>query len=337
MHKKIAFLSFNHWRDVPGSAVRSARDSLIQSIELAVAAEELGVAGAFFRVHHFARQQAAPFPLLSAIAARTMTLELGTGVIDMRYENPLYMAEEAAQTDLISDGRLQLGISRGSPETVLAGYRSFGYIPAEGQTHADMAREHTDLFLKAIRGDVMAKGDPKAGYRGGVPISPLSDTLPERIWWGAGTIATAAWTAQQGLNLMSSTLLLEDKGIPFDELQAEQIRVFHEAWRQAGWTRTPRVSVSRSVIPLIDDQTRRYFGDRSHTDARDQVGVLDGLVSRFGRSFIGEPEQIVVELGRDAAVRAADTVLIALPNQLGVEFNARLLRSIVAIGREIGW
>ena len=80
-----------------------------------MAAEEAGVDGAYFRVHHFARQQSSPFPLLAAIAARTGRIEIGTGVVDMRYENPLYMAEEAAAMVLISGGRLQLGISRGCP------------------------------------------------------------------------------------------------------------------------------------------------------------------------------------------------------------------------------
>src|SRR4030088_1539469 len=138
--KKIGFLSFGHWTPSPQSQTRSAADTLLQSIELAVAAEELGADGAYFRVHHFAEQQASPFPLLAAIAARTSRIEIGTGVIDMRYENPLYMAEEAAAVDLISGGRLQLGISRGSPESVLAGYEAFGHVPAEGESDAGMAR-----------------------------------------------------------------------------------------------------------------------------------------------------------------------------------------------------
>ena len=124
--KKLGFLSFGHWAEVPGSRVASASDSLLQAIDLAVGAEEIGLDGAFFRVHHFDQQQATPYPLLSAIAARTSRIELGTGVIDMRYENPLYMAELAATADLISAGRLQLGVSRGSPESVIRGFESFG-------------------------------------------------------------------------------------------------------------------------------------------------------------------------------------------------------------------
>jgi len=333
---KIGFLSFGHWQDSPGSRVRSGREALTQAIDLAVAAEEAGVDGAYFRVHHFAPQQAAPFPLLAAIAARTSRIEIGTGVIDMRYENPLYMAEEAAATDLIAGGRLQLGVSRGSPETALRGYESLGYVPAEGETDADMARRHTAIFRQAIAGEPMANANPQmTGRSGSLPVFPLSDDLPNRIWWGAGTRATAEWAAEQGMNLMSSTLLTEDTGVPFDQLQAEQIRRFRDTWASMGWEREPRVSVSRSIIPLIDDESRHYFGVRAQVEGRDQVGHLDGGLARFGRSYIGEPEHLVAELAADQAVTDADTVLVTVPNQLGVAYCAAQLEAVVAIMRDV--
>jgi alkanesulfonate monooxygenase SsuD/methylene tetrahydromethanopterin reductase-like flavin-dependent oxidoreductase (luciferase family) len=336
--KRIGFLSFGHWGPGRGPQPRTARDSLLQGIDLAVAAEELGIDGAFFRVHHFARQQAAPFPLLAAIAARTSRIEMGTGVIDMRYENPLYMAEEAAATDLISGGRLQLGISRGSPEPALNGAAAFGYIPADGETPADMARRHTELFRHAISGVGVAEADPQFTGGGPLPIQPTSPGLSERIWWGAGTRRTAVWAAEQGMNLMSSTLLTEDTGVPFDKLQAEQIRLFREAWASAGHAHQPRVSVSRSVLPIVDEEDRRYFGIRADVANRDQVGMLDGLMSRFGKSYIGEPHVLAEDLARDAAVQAADTLMLTVPNQLGVDFNAKLLGNIARyIAPAIGW
>jgi alkanesulfonate monooxygenase SsuD/methylene tetrahydromethanopterin reductase-like flavin-dependent oxidoreductase (luciferase family) len=335
---RIGFLSFGHWQPIPGSETRTARDALLQSIDLAVAAEELGIDGAYFRVHHFARQLASPFPLLAAIAARTSRIEIGTGVIDMRYENPLYMAEEAAATDLISDGRLQLGVSRGSPETALHGSESFGFVPDEGTTDADLAREHTALFRAAIDGAGVAHANPQmTGSTGALAIQPQSPGLSDRIWWGSGTRATAEWTAEQGMNLMSSTLLTEDTGVPFGDLQAEQIELYRSAWARAGWEREPRVSVSRSILPLVSDDDRRYFGG-SARDREDQVGYLDGGLARFGKSYIGEPDAIARDLANDAAVRAADTVLITVPNQLGVEYNTRLLESIAThVAPALGW
>jgi alkanesulfonate monooxygenase SsuD/methylene tetrahydromethanopterin reductase-like flavin-dependent oxidoreductase (luciferase family) len=310
--------------------VRSASDALLQTIELAQAAEEVGADGAFVRVHHFAPQLASPFPLLAAMGARTSTIEIGTAVIDMRYENPLYAAESAAAADLISGGRLQLGISRGSPETADKGYESFGFVPEEGETDADMARSHTELFRAAIAGAGLAYSNPQmTGQRVPLRIEPRTETLPERIWWGAGSRATAVWTAEQGMNLMSSTLLTEDTGVPLSELQAEQVRLFRDTWRQAGHEREPRVSVSRSILPIIDDETRRYFGLRAQADAQDQVGYIGDELARFGRSYIGEPDVIAAELAQDAAVQEADTILVTVPNQLGVDFNARVLESIV--------
>jgi alkanesulfonate monooxygenase SsuD/methylene tetrahydromethanopterin reductase-like flavin-dependent oxidoreductase (luciferase family) len=337
--KNIGFLSFGHWNPSPQSQTRSAADALLQSIELAVAAEELGADGAYFRVHHFARQLASPFPLLAAAGARTSRIELGTGVIDMRYENPLYMAEDAGAADLIAGGRLQLGISRGSPEQVIDGFRYFGHHPAEGTDHADMAREHARVFLEVIEGKGFAEPNPRPMFPnppGRLRIEPYAPGLRDRIWWGAGTRQTAVWTAEQGMNLMSSTLLTEDTGVPFHQLQAEQIQMFRDAWRAAGHQREPRISVSRSIFPLVSDLDRAYFGqDRN---SQDQVGHIDGGLARFGKSYAGEPEQLVEELAQDEAVAAADTLLLTIPNQLGVDYNAHVLDNVLRhLAPELGW
>ena len=337
--KKIGFLSFGHWSPSPHSHTRSAADALLQSIDLAVAAEEIGADGAFFRVHHFARQLASPFPLLAAVGARTSRIEIGTGVIDMRYENPLYMAEDAGAADLIAGGRLQLGISRGSPEQVVDGFRYFGHVPAEGHDHADMARQHTAALLEVLEGQGFAQPNPRPMFPnppGLLRLEPHSPGLRDRIWWGAGSRATAEWTAEQGMNLMSSTLLTEDTGVPFHQLQAEQIQRFRDAWTAAGHPREPRVSVSRSIFPIVSDQDRAYF--LRETASRDQVGHLDGGPARFGKTYAGEPEQLVKELADDEAVAAADTLLLTVPNQLGVDYNTHVLDSVVRLlAPDLGW
>jgi alkanesulfonate monooxygenase SsuD/methylene tetrahydromethanopterin reductase-like flavin-dependent oxidoreductase (luciferase family) len=337
--KKIGFLSFGHWSESGHSLVTSAADSLLQSIELAVAAEEVGADGAYFRVHHFAQQLASPFPLLAAAGARTSRIELGTGIIDMRYENPLYMAEDAGSADLISGGRLQLGISRGSPEQVVDGYRYFGYEPAEGATDADMAREHTQRFLEALSGEGFARPNPRpmfANPPGLLRIEPHSPGLRDRIWWGAGSRATAEWAGEQGMNLMSSTLLTEDTGVPFHQLQAEQIQRFRDAWDAAGHDHEPRVSVSRSIFPIVSDLDRQLFWRERHST--DQVGHLDGGDARFGKTYAGEPDKLIAELAEDEAIAAADTLLLTVPNQLGVDYNAHVIESVLThLAPELGW
>ncbi|MBX5440306.1 MAG: LLM class flavin-dependent oxidoreductase [Solirubrobacteraceae bacterium] len=336
--KRIGFLTFGHWGSAPGTRTPTARDAHLQTIELAEAAEAIGLDGAYVRVHHFARQLATPFPLLAAIAARTSRIEIGTAVIDMRYENPLHMAEQAAAADLISGGRLQLGVSRGSPEPALRGYEAFGHVPEPGSTAADMAREHTRAFRNAIRGAAVVRADPSMHNTSApLPVQPQSPGLDERIWWGSGSRETARWVAEQGMNLQSSTLLIEDTGVPFGELQAEQIAIFREAWAAAGWTREPRVSVSRSVIPITTDEDRRWFG-LSRRSGEDHLGELEGTIARFGRSYTGEPDVIAEELAADPAVQAADTLLLTVPNQLGVEYNARMLETLAEhVLPALGW
>ena len=207
--KKLGFLSFGHWTPSPHSQTRSASDVLLQSIDLAVEAERLGLDGAYFRVHHFARQLASPFPLLAAVGARTRKIEIGTGVIDMRYENPHYMAEDAGAADLIAGSRLQLGISRGSPEQVIEGWRHFGYRPADGEDEAAMGRRHAQVFLELLNGQGFAQPHPRPMFPnppGLLRLEPFSPGLRERIWWGSATNATAVWAAKLGMNLQSSTL-----------------------------------------------------------------------------------------------------------------------------------
>ena len=337
--KKLGFLSFGHWTPSSQSQVRTASDALLQSIELAVAAEQLGLDGAYFRVHHFARQLGSPFPLLAASAARTSKIELGTAVIDMRYENPLYMAEDAGAADLISRGRLQLGISRGSPEQVIDGFRHFGYVPAEGMTDADMARGHTEVFLQVLSGQGFAKPNPSPMFPnppGLLRLEPYSEGLRERIWWGAGTNATAQWAAKLGMNLQSSTLKIDESGKPFHVQQAEQIRLYKEAWKEAGHTRTPRVSVSRSIFALVDDRDRMYFGG---SDDKDQVGYLGGTERAiFGRGYAAEPDVLIEQLKKDEGIAEADTLLLTVPNQLGVDYNAHVLEAILKhVAPGLGW
>ncbi|MGX5735535.1 LLM class flavin-dependent oxidoreductase [Bosea thiooxidans] len=338
--KTIGFLSFGHWAPSPQSGTRSAGEALLQSIDLAVAAEELGADGAYFRVHHFARQLASPFPLLAAVGAKTSKIEIGTAVIDMRYENPLYMAEDAGSADLIAGGRLQLGISRGSPEQVIDGWRYFGYEPAEGQSDADMGRGHAEVLLNVLRGQGFAQPNPRPMFPnppGLLRLEPHSEGLRERIWWGAGSNATAVWAAKLGMNLQSSTLKDDETGEPFHIQQAKQIRAYREAWKEAGHARTPRVSVSRSIFALVDDRDRAYFGRGNQSE--DQVGFIDeNTRAIFGRSYAAEPDKLIAELKQDEAVAEADTLLLTVPNQLGVDYNAHVIEAILKhVAPALGW
>ena len=337
--KKIGFLSFGHWTPSPQSGTRSAADALMQSIDLSVAAEELGADGAYFRVHHFARQLASPFPLLAAVGARTSRIEIGTAVIDMRYENPLYMIEDAGAADLIAGGRLQLGISRGSPEQVIDGWRYFGFQPQNGDDDADMARRHAEVFLDLLEGKGFAQPNPRPMFPnppGQLRLEPHSETLRERIWWGAASNGTAEWAAKLGMNLQSSTLKFDEGGKPFHVQQAEQIRTYRAAWKEAGHEREPRISVSRSIFALVNDMDRAYFGG---SDSQDHFGYIEPeKVAVFGRTYAAEPDALIEQLKEDEAIAEADTLLLTIPNQLGVDYNAHAIESVLKyVAPGLGW
>jgi alkanesulfonate monooxygenase SsuD/methylene tetrahydromethanopterin reductase-like flavin-dependent oxidoreductase (luciferase family) len=249
------------------------------------------------------------------------------------------MAEDAGAADLIAGGRLQLGISRGSPEQVIDGFRYFGYVPGEGTTDADMARRHTEVFLDVLRGEGFAKPNPSPMFpnpSGLLRLEPYSEGLRERIWWGAGTNATAQWAAKLGMNLQSSTLKIDESGKPFHVQQAEQTRLYRAAWKEAGHARDPRVSVSRSIFALVDDRDRLYFG---RGDDKDQIGFLGGSERAiFGRSYAAEPDVLIDELKKDEAIAEADTLLLTVPNQLGVDYNAHVIEAILKhVAPGLGW
>jgi alkanesulfonate monooxygenase SsuD/methylene tetrahydromethanopterin reductase-like flavin-dependent oxidoreductase (luciferase family) len=338
--KKIGFLSFGHWTPSSHSQARSAADVLLQSIDLAVEAERLGMDGAYFRVHHFARQLASPFPLLAAVGARTKKIEIGTAVIDMRYENPHYMLEDTGAADLIAGSRLQLGISRGSPEQVIDGWRHFGYSPKPGEDDAAMGRRHAETFLELLNGKGFAKPNPRPMFPnppGLLRLEPFSETLRERIWWGSATNATAVWAAKLGMHLQSSTLKFDESGEPLHIQQAAQIRAFRAAWAEAGHKRAPRVSVSRSIFALMTDRDCAYFGQDA--EQTDQIGFLDATTRAiFGRSYAAEPDVLIEQLRKDEAIAEADTLLLTIPNQLGVDYNVHVLQSILThVAPGLGW
>lgn len=337
--KRFGFLSFGHYRNVIGARVPDAGTSMRNHVELAVAAEAAGLDGAFVRVHHFDESLASPFPLLSAMAARTTTLTVGTGVLDLRYENPLMLAENAAATDLLSSGRLALGVSRGSPENAADGQAAFGiHLPAES-SWAERTRDTFATFRRAINGEPVAHSHRavELGRPHDLVVQPQSPGLDGRLWWGAGSHSTGVWAGEQGLNLISSTLLLQDDGRPFHVQQADQVRAWRAAYEASG-ARGPKLSaVTRSAFPITNAEDQAYFGRLRRESASDGIGFLDGGRARSGPTFAGSVAEVAELLASDEAVNEADWVLFALPSHLGVAHNAHLFENLAAVRQTLGW
>jgi alkanesulfonate monooxygenase SsuD/methylene tetrahydromethanopterin reductase-like flavin-dependent oxidoreductase (luciferase family) len=223
---------------------------------------------------------------------------------------------------------------------VIDGWRYFGFAPPEGGSDTDMARRHAKVFLEVLRGEGFAEPNPHPMFPnppGLLRIEPHSEGLRDRIWWGAATNATAEWAANLGMNLQSSTLKFDEGGQPFHVQQADQIRAFRKAWKAAGHQREPRVSVSRSIFALVDERDHAYFG--SGNQSSDQIGFIEeNTRAIFGRSYAAEPDVLAEELARDEAIAEADTLLLTVPNQLGVDYNAHVLEAILThVAPALGW
>lgn len=375
--KNIGFISFGRWNEQDQSSTRSQRDAFLQTIEMAVAAEEIGVDSAFFRIHHFSNSFSSPFPLLAAIGTRTTRIEIGTAVVDLRYENPFYMAETAGATDLICGERLQLGLGRGAPWSAIEGWSHFGYQPEAGQNETDMAIKRAEIFLDLLNGEKNIKlenpfPDDPSDYRM-ARVEPFSPSLKQRIWWASGSLSSAEWAAKHGLNLQSAgnsgpktdkamtekNAMTEKKAIPEKKAgtsaktgetqngsaassstagqtgkmvkfanQPDHIKHYLQAWKEAGHKRKPRVAIIRELVPLDNEAEKKQFHDVSakladlwpnHRKART---VFEG-------GYCGSSEEIVELMKKDEAVRLADTIMIPVANEIGLDFNLRLLEKIV--------
>ncbi len=216
----------------------------------------------------------------------------------------------------------------------------FAYRLAEGENDAEVGRRHAEEFLELLRGKGFAKPNPRPMFPnppGLLRLEPYSEGLRDRIWWGSASNATATWAAKLGINMQTSTLKFDESGEPLHIQQAAQIRAFRAAWEEAGNTRTPRVSVSRSIFPLLDDRDRRYLGRGSEEE--DKIGFLDeNTRAIFGRSYAAEPDILIEQLRKDDAIAEADTLLLTIPNQLGVAYNAHVMEAILTtVAPALAW
>ncbi len=204
-----------------------------------------------------------------------------------------------------------------------------------------MGRRRAEELLELLHGKGFAQPNPRPMFPnppGLLRLEPYSEGLRDRIWWGAASNATAVWAAKLGMNLQSSTLKFDETGEPFHIQQAAQIRAFRAAWKEAGHARTPRISVSRSIFALIDDRDRAYFGRGGQEE--DKIGFLDETTRAvFGRGYAAEPDVLIEQLRKDEAIAAADTLLLTVPNQLGVAYNAHVMeaRILTTIAPALNW
>lgn len=326
--RELGFLSFVPNHGGPAGAAAALEDGL----RLFETAERLGYGTGWVRGRHFEPFLTSPMTFFAAAAQRTSTIGFGTAVLGMRYEDPVRLAEDASTVDLLSGGRVQLGISTG-----IAGYGPI-LDPVFGATERsfrDEAEARAARLLEVLDGEPL--GSSGKGYESipadtDLTLQPLSPALRSRVWWGGGSMGTAVRTAEKGLLLHCSTLNTEDTGEPFAVAQAAQIAAYRERFAELHPDRTPKVAVGRIVVPLLDDQDRAVHEEflTGYASGMDDEGrPLSGNPPfRFSKVLSGEPAAIVEALRADPAVAATDELVITLPANGDAASHERILTVI---------
>ena len=222
----LGFLTHVRGQDDP----KQVYDEALATFE---AAEQLGFDVGWVAQHHFKAAAGflpSPFPFLAAVAERTKQIRLGTSIVVLPLDLPLRVAEDASVVDLLSKGRLELGVGSGSdPDEFLA----FG---------AEMANRHQQTTEGLITLRRAFSGEPLG--KDGLTLQPPAATLINRMWLSALSVGGARYAAQHEMGLMLSRAAWGHEE-PTDVVQLEVAQAFLDAWRQPN--KVPRIGLSRGV------------------------------------------------------------------------------------------
>jgi len=337
---ELGFLSFVPNPYGPGGEARALNDA----IRLFQHAEDLGFDVGWVRVRHFEQFLSSPMTLLSAVAQRTTRIRFGTGVIPLRYEDPIRLAEDAATVDLLGGGRLELGVSSG-----IGGFASI-LDPVFGESERGFSAEaqhRLERLRSALAGVPVAQSG--RGFMSIPPdteltVTPAAPGLADRIWYGPGSLASAIRTGEQGLDVHVSTLNAEETGQSFAAGQASQLRAYKAAFAEssAARTRTPRIAAGRVILPIMsaaDDEAYSAYiaghNDRMLPDGRPRDPAM---TMRFDRIHTGEPSRVVDGLLADAALAEATELTVTLPAPGGIDAHLRTLDAVAEhVAPALGW
>jgi alkanesulfonate monooxygenase SsuD/methylene tetrahydromethanopterin reductase-like flavin-dependent oxidoreductase (luciferase family) len=337
---QLGFLSFVPNPYGAGAEARALEDG----IRLFEHAEQLGFDIGWIRVRHFEEFPSSPLTLLAAISQRTKRIRLGTGVIPMRYEDPIRLAEDAATVDLLSGGRLELGLGTGIPQFASILDPVFG---GSDRPFGTEAQERLERLRDVLAGASVAHsgtGFMSIPADADLTVTPASPGLGERVWWGPGSIGSAVSTGEQGMDIHVSTLNSEDTGVSFSQGQAAQLRAFRAAFAASpvAARREPRVAVGRIILPLTDTRdAEAYAGFIAGYNARmrpDGRPYDSAIPMVFDAVHGGEPSAIIDELRADGALAEATELTLTLPAPGGIDAHFRTLEAVArTIAPALGW
>ncbi|GAA4749786.1 LLM class flavin-dependent oxidoreductase [Nocardioides endophyticus] len=310
----------------------AGHESTLRIIELG---EELGFDNAWLRHRHLQYGISSPVAVLAAASQRTSRIELGTAVTPLGWENPLRLAEDWATVDVLSGGRLNPGLSVGPP---MRYDEVRGALYPDAGDLEDFSYERVERLLRLVR------GEPASPFRGRAGIEDFSDRvephspgLASRIWYGAASLGSARWAGEQGLNLLTSSVVKAEESEDFEEVQLSQIRAFRAAHPLDG---AARVSQGLVVIPTDGasaDQRARYTAYAESRLARTSEPQGPGRLM-FAPDIVGTSDDVAERLNAHAAFREVDEVAFALPFTFEEADYVQILTDMATrLGPALGW
>ncbi|MEU4695459.1 LLM class flavin-dependent oxidoreductase [Actinoplanes sp. NPDC023714] len=326
MLRKLGFLTIGLFDEADP---RAGHESTLEIIELG---ERLGFDSAWLRHRHLQYGISSPVAVLAAATQRTSRIELGTAVTPLGWENPLRLAEDLATVDLLSGGRLNPGISVGPPmqwETVKdalypdsASVEDFGYTRVE-------------RFLAAVRGEAVSGFSGAVGFEQfSDRVQPHSPGLASRLWYGGGSLRSARWAGEHGMNFLTSSVVKAEESEDFEQIQLSHIRAFRAA-HPAG-----RVSQGLVVIPTDSASAGQRAKYAAYAEARFPRTLAPQGPARmmFAPDLVGPSAQIAERLAAHAAFREIDEVAFALPFTFDHDDYTQILTDMAqCLGPALGW
>ncbi|MGO1950165.1 MAG: LLM class flavin-dependent oxidoreductase [Mycobacteriaceae bacterium] len=310
------------------------------TLQLIEHGEKLGFDSAWLRNRHMQHGITSPMTVIAAASQRTSRIHLGTAVTPLGPENPLRLAEDMATVDVLTGGRLNPGVSVGTPMR-FDSWRDALYPDTAGAE--DFSKRRVERLMEAVRGDEVAAFPQVENTEEFTnQVQPHAPGLVNRLWYGSGSRSSTQWTAEHGLNLLSSSVISAETSEDFDENQRAQIDLYREHYSGV-LGGTPRVSQGLVIIPTdsaTEDQKRRY---EAYVQHRKEVGV--GRLQAFGPKkmitapdLIGTSDEIAEQLLDLSAFRAVDEVAFALPFTFAQDDYLQLLGDIAgSLAPKLGW
>ncbi|MFD5259018.1 LLM class flavin-dependent oxidoreductase [Streptomyces bobili] len=330
--RKLGFLTIGLFDEADP---RRGHETTLEIIELG---ERLGFDSAWLRHRHLQYGISSPVAVLAAASQRTSRIELGTAVIPLGWENPLRLAEDLATVDVLSGGRLNPGVSVGPP---------MHFDRVKEALYPDTADAEDFGYGRARRLLDLVRGEPASGFSGtegfevfSDRVQPHSPGLGSRLWYGGGSLGSARWAGENGMNFLTSSVVKAegpDGEGDFADIQLALVRAFRAAHPDGD---AARVSQGLVVIPTdsaTPEQRAKYEEFAARRLPRTTSPQGPGRLL-FAPDLVGTSAELAERLHAHAAFREIDEVAFALPFTFAPEDYVQILTDMAThLGPALGW